>query len=88
MGCKQDKGYRRDAIPLRDCIPRLEIAWPTIWFALWHFAPGSVSQDGNPLPLVIGSGFFGLLLGFLAWKTDSIFWCIVAHVVGGLIIVL
>ena len=66
----------------------LRIAWPTIWFALWHFAPGSVSQDGNPIPLVIGSGFFGLLLGFLAWKTDSIFWCIVAHVVGGLIIVI
>ena len=47
-----------------------------------------LSQDGNPVPLVIGSGFFGLLLGFLAWKTDSIFWCIIAHVVGGLIIVI
>lgn len=62
------------------------ILWPAFWFALWHFVPGSVSPDGNVVGLVVGSGFFGLYLGYLAWKTDTIWWCIVAHVLGGLVL--
>jgi membrane protease YdiL (CAAX protease family) len=61
------------------------ILWPGLWFALWHFVPGSVSPDGNVVGLMVGSGFFGLYLGFLAWRTNTIWWCIVAHVLGGLI---
>lgn len=61
------------------------ILWPSTWFALWHFAPGSVSPDGNVIALMIGSGVFGLYLSFLAWKTGTIWWSIVAHVTGGLI---
>lgn len=64
------------------------ILWPSIWFALWHFAPGSVSPGSNVIALMIGSGIFGLFLSYLALKTNSIWWCIVAHTVGGLIMTL
>jgi membrane protease YdiL (CAAX protease family) len=64
------------------------IVWPSIWFALWHFAPGSVSANSNPLALIIGAGLFGFLLAFLAKKTDRIWWGVVAHVVGGIVMVI
>ena len=38
-----------DSIPLR-------IIWPSIWFALWRYVPGSVAPDGQVLGLMIGSG--------------------------------
>ena len=65
-----------------------QIVWPSIWFALWHYAPGSVSADGSVVGLMIGSGFFGLYLAFLARRTGAIWWSIVAHTVGGLIMAL
>ena len=64
------------------------IVWPGIWFALWHYAPGSVSTDGNVIALMIGAGVFGFYLSFLAKKTDTIWWSIVSHVVGGVIMTL
>jgi membrane protease YdiL (CAAX protease family) len=63
------------------------ILWPSLWFALWHYAPGSVSANSNPLALIIGAGLFGLLLAFLAKRSGTIWWGIVAHVLGGIIIV-
>jgi len=64
------------------------IVWPSIWFALWHYAPGSVSSNGNIMALVIGAAFFGFYLSFLAKKTDTIWWCIVTHILGGIIMIL
>lgn len=64
------------------------VVWPTIWFGLWHYAPGSVSPDGNPLGLMIGSGLMGFVLSFLAKRTGTVFWTIVAHTMGGIIMVL
>lgn len=64
------------------------IVWPTIWFALWHYVPGSVHGDGNVLGLVIGSGLMGFYLSFMARKTGTIWWGIVAHTLGGLIMIL
>jgi membrane protease YdiL (CAAX protease family) len=64
------------------------IVWPTIWFGLWHYAPGSISPNGNPLGLMIGSGLMGLVLSFLAKRTGTVFWTIVAHTIGGIIMVL
>jgi membrane protease YdiL (CAAX protease family) len=65
----------------------IRIIWASIWFALWHYVPGSISKDGNPIPLMIGSLMFGFVLSFTAHKTKSIWWCIVSHIVGGLIMV-
>jgi len=63
------------------------IVWPSIWFALWHYAPGSVSPSGNVIGLIIGSGLMGFYLSFLAKKTGTIYWTIIAHTIGGFIMV-
>ena len=63
------------------------IVWPSIWFALWHYAPGSVSPSGNAIGLIIGSGLMGFYLSFLAKKTGTIYWTIIAHTIGGFIMV-
>ena len=64
------------------------VIWPTIWFALWHYAPGSLSPNSNVVGLVIGSGLFGFYLAFLAKKTNTLWWCILAHTLGGIVMVI
>jgi membrane protease YdiL (CAAX protease family) len=64
------------------------IIWPSIWFALWHFVPGSVHSDGNVVALMIGAGIFGFYLSFLAKQTGTVWWSILSHVLGGLVMVL
>lgn len=63
------------------------IVWPSIWFALWHYAPGSVSPTGNAIGLMIGSGMMGFYLSFLANKTGTIWWTMIAHMIGGFIMI-
>ena len=65
----------------------LRIVWSSIWFALWHYVPGSVSLTGNAIGLMIGSGLMGFYLSFLAKKTGTIWWTIVAHAIGGFIMI-
>jgi len=64
------------------------IIWPSVCFALWHYAPGSVSANANPLALIVGAGLFGFLLAFLAKKTGGIWWCVIAHALGGIVMIL
>lgn len=64
------------------------IIWPSIGFALWHYAPGSVSANSNPLALIIGAGLFGFILAFLAKKTGGIWWGIVAHAAGAIVMII
>ncbi len=64
------------------------IIWSTVWFALWHYAPGSISATGNPLGLMIGSGMMGLYFAFVAHKTRTIWWTMIAHALGGFIMVI
>lgn len=64
------------------------IIWPSIWFALWHYVPGSVIANGNVIGLIIGSGLMGLYLSFLAKKTGTIWWTILTHTIGGFIMIL
>jgi membrane protease YdiL (CAAX protease family) len=63
------------------------IIWPAFWFALWHYIPGSLSPNSNVIGLMIGSGLFGLYLGFLAKNTGTIWWCIICHTLGGILMV-
>jgi hypothetical protein len=62
--------------------------WPSLFFGVWHYAPGSVSPDANLMGLIVGAGLFGLYLSYLARKTNSIWWPMVAHTAGGIIMVL
>ncbi len=64
------------------------IIWPSFWFALWHYAPGSVSPNGNVIILMVGAVFFGLYLSYLAKKTNTIWWSIVVHTVFGIIMII
>ena len=64
------------------------IVWPSIWFALWYYAPGSVSPNKNVIALMIGAGVFGFYLSFLAKKTETIWWSIICHTLGAIIMIL
>lgn len=66
----------------------LRIVWPSIWFGLWHYVPGSVNPNGgHVLGLIIGALFLGFYSGFLAKITNTLWWSIVIHVLGGIIMV-
>ncbi len=65
-----------------------QIIWPGLWFGLWHYAPGSVSDDGNILDLMISATFFGLFLGFLARQTKTLWYPIIAHTLSGIVMVI
>jgi len=60
--------------------------WPSIWFAIWHYAPGSV-LSGNVAGLMIGAGVMGLYLSYLTKKTNTLWWSIVTHFLGGIIMI-
>ncbi|MDH5377918.1 MAG: CPBP family intramembrane metalloprotease [Gammaproteobacteria bacterium] len=64
----------------------LRMIWPSVWFALWHYVPGSVSS-GSPVGLMIGAGVMGFYLSYLTKKTNTVWWAIVFHTLGGIIMV-
>ena len=64
------------------------LIWPSIFFALWHYIPGSMNPDGNVVGLIIGSGLMGFYLSFLARYTGTIWWTMIMHIIGGIIMVL
>lgn len=65
------------------------VGWAGFWFGLWHIIPVSVNGESftEIVPMVIGSMFFGFYLAFLAKKTNSVWWPMVAHVFGGIVMV-
>ena len=65
----------------------LRYIYPTIWYALYHVASGSISLNSNVWGLVIGSAFFGIYLALLAKKTNTVWWCIVCHVLGSFVMI-
>lgn len=66
----------------------LRIVWPSIWFGLWHYVPGSINPNSSHvLSLIIGALFLGFYSSFLAKKTNTLWWSIVTHVLGGIIMV-
>jgi membrane protease YdiL (CAAX protease family) len=67
---------------------RWGFVWPTLWFALWHLAPGSVSVSFSPWVLMAGAVVFGACWGWIAMKTDSIRWSALSHTLTALVRVL
>lgn len=65
----------------------LRIGWASIWFGLWHLVPGSISAGGPHIAMVVGPVFMGLYLAVLAKRTDSVWLPIVAHTLGGLVMI-
>ena len=64
------------------------LVWPSLFFALWHAIPGSMNPNGNIAGLMIGSGLMGFYLSFLARQTGTIWWTMIIHIIGGIIMVL
>lgn len=60
-------------------------AWPAIWFSIWHFAPGSLSQNFQPVVLVSGALMLGIFFGWGAFKTKSLFWASTGHTLSGVL---
>jgi len=65
-----------------------QMLWPSVWFGLWHYAPGSVSPGARPLGLMVSALFLGLFLSFLARQTGTLWWPILAHTLAGIIMVI
>ena len=63
--------------------------WPTIWFAIWHYVPGSVLHENviGLIGLMAGSGLMWLVLSYMTKKTNTLWWSILAHTIGGIIMV-
>jgi membrane protease YdiL (CAAX protease family) len=63
--------------------------WAGTWFGLWHIIPVSVNAESfsEVLPMVLGSMAFGYYLAFLAKRTDSVWWPMIAHFLGGIVMV-
>ncbi len=58
--------------------------YPAIWFGLWHYAPQAVSTSSYPggaHSLVLFAIVLGLTWGWVAWKTKSIMWTTIAHII-------
>ncbi len=62
------------------------MAWPSLWFGVWHLAPVSIA-GGSPGPLMVAAAFLGLYLAFIANRTNSVWWPIVAHTLAGVVTV-
>ncbi len=60
------------------------MVWPTLWFALWHYAPGSISPLADARTLMMGAGVLGASFSWLALKTQSIRTAALSHILGGL----
>jgi len=57
--------------------------YPTVGFAVWHFAPQSVFPNPRPgatVSLVVAAGIVGLMWGWVAHKTKSIRWTTLSHI--------
>lgn len=57
--------------------------WPTVFFAVWHLAPGSISAFSK-WTLAAGALVFGACWGFAAFSTGTVFWTIISHILTGL----
>lgn len=56
--------------------------WPALWFALWHFAPGTISNVPT-VSLMAGALVLGLCWGLLAYRTGTIRWTALSHILTG-----
>ena len=63
--------------------------WPGIWFGLWHYIPVSINNVGltGLIGMMLGSMMMGLYFSYLTRKTNTLWWAIIAHTVGGIIMV-
>ena len=64
--------------------------WPGIWFGIWHYIPVSINNNEltGLIGMMVGPMMMGLYFSYLTKKTKTLWWAIIAHALGGLIMVL
>ena len=62
---------------------------PSICFGVWHYVPGSIFHDNitGMIGLMTGSMMMGLVLSYMTKKTNTLWWSILAHFAGGIIMI-
>jgi membrane protease YdiL (CAAX protease family) len=61
--------------------PWLGWVWPAFGFGAWHFAPQIIHPAAMSAPVfVVASTALGLSWGWVAWRTRSLRWVSVSHV--------
>jgi membrane protease YdiL (CAAX protease family) len=63
--------------------------WPSIWFGLWHYVPVSINniEMAGLIGMIVGPTMMGLVLSYMTKKTNTLWWAILGHFFGGLIMV-
>ena len=63
--------------------------WPTIWFGIWHYVPVSINNNEMTalIGMIIGPVLMGLVLSYMVKKSDTLWWSILAHTLGGIIMI-
>ena len=63
--------------------------WPSIWFGLWHYVPVSInnSELTGLIGMIIGPIMMGLVLSYMTKKNNTLWWSILVHTLGGIIMV-
>jgi len=61
--------------------PVLGWIWPAIGFGAWHLAPQVIHPSSmGPLVYVLSASALGLSWGWVAWRTGSLRWVSISHV--------
>jgi len=64
----------------------LAVMYPSLGFALWHIAPQLVlPAESGIWSLVISTFFLGISYGWIAFRTRSVRWPVIAHSIGGVL---
>ncbi len=62
--------------------PVMGLVFPLIGFAVWHVSPNSVNPSSYGVPLfVLFSGILGIFWGIVAYRTKSIRWTLLSHII-------
>jgi membrane protease YdiL (CAAX protease family) len=63
----------------------LGVIFPSIAFSLWHLSPQIIFPAENPIGFVASTLFLGASYAIIAYKTGSIKWIALLHVLGSLL---
>jgi hypothetical protein len=55
--------------------------YPTVMFTFWHLSPLAVQNTGTDTStFLLGALLMGLCWGYVVWKTKSIRWAVLSHI--------
>jgi hypothetical protein len=65
--------------------PWMAILYPSLGFALWHFAPQVIYPAENVPGFVLSNFFLALPYRYIAWRTGSAKWTVISHSLSGIL---